>query len=41
MTARYELPYTELYWNVPIDATRGDPNEVMLTRENAQERIKL
>jgi hypothetical protein len=39
--ARYELPYTELYWNVPIDVVRGDPVQVRLTRENAQERIRL
>ncbi len=39
--ARYELPYTELYWNVPIDVVRGDPIQVRLTRENAQERIRL
>jgi len=39
--ARYELPYSELYWNVPVDVTRGDPVHVRLTRENAEERIKL
>jgi hypothetical protein len=39
--ARYELPYTELYWNVPVDVQRGDPVRVHLTRENAEERIKL
>lgn len=39
--ARYALPYTELYWNVPIEVTRGDPNQVTLSRENAEERIKL
>lgn len=39
--ARYELPYTELYWNVPITVERGEPVQVHLTRENAQERIKL
>jgi hypothetical protein len=41
VTARYELPYTELYWNVPVDVTRGDPNQVQLTRANAEERVKL
>ncbi len=41
VTARYELPYTELYWNVPIDAQRGEPNQVTLSRENAEERVKL
>lgn len=39
--ARYELPYTELYWNVPITVERGEPTVVELTRENAQERPKL
>lgn len=39
--ARYELPYTELYWNVPITVEGGEPMTVRLTRENAQERIKL
>jgi hypothetical protein len=41
ITARYEFPYTELYWNVPVDAQRGDPVQVMLNRANATERIKL
>ncbi len=39
--ARYELHFTELYWNVPVQVERGDPVQVRLTRENAQERIKL
>lgn len=39
--ARYELPYSELYWNVPVTLERGEPTEVVLTRENAEERIKL
>ena len=39
--ARYELAYTELYWNFLITVERGDPMQVRLTRENAQERIKL
>ena len=41
VTARYELPYTELYWNVPITVVRGDPIQVRLTRENATSRVKL
>ena len=41
VTARYELPYTELYWNVPIEVKRGEPNEIKLTKENAKERVKL
>lgn len=39
--ARYDLPYTELYWNIPITVERGEPVQVRLTRENAEERIKL
>ena len=39
--ARYELAYTELYWNVMITLERGEPIQVRLTRENANERIKL
>ena len=39
--ARYELAYTELYWNVMITLERGEPIQVRLTRGNANERIKL
>lgn len=39
--ARYEMAYTELYWNVPITVEGGEPMTVQLTRANAQERIKL
>lgn len=39
--ARYEMAYTELYWNVPITVEAGEPMTVQLTRSNAQERIKL
>lgn len=39
--ARYQLPYVELYWNVPVDVERGDPVQVRLTRENAEERVRL
>ena len=41
LSARYELPYTELYWNIPLTVERGDPIQVRLTRENAKERVKL
>jgi hypothetical protein len=41
ITARYDLPYEELYWNIPVDLQRGDPIEVRLTRANAQVRPKL
>lgn len=36
---RYELPFSELYWNVPV--TVEDSTHVRLTRENAQVRPKL
>jgi hypothetical protein len=39
--ARYELAYTELYWNFPITVEGGEPMTVQLTRANAEERIKL
>lgn len=39
--ARYPLTYTELYWNVPVTVERGEPAQVMLTRANAEERIRL
>ena len=39
--ARYELTYTELYWNIPIEVIRGDPAQVSLSRANAEERLKL
>ncbi|HEX6309565.1 MAG TPA: hypothetical protein VFZ69_15315 [Longimicrobiales bacterium] len=38
--ARYDLPFEELYWNVPIDVT-GEGQQIQLTRENAQVRPKL
>ncbi|MGH7480565.1 MAG: hypothetical protein ACRELV_00290 [Longimicrobiales bacterium] len=38
--ARYELPYTELYWNVPVEVPAGE-STVRLSRENAEERPKL
>jgi hypothetical protein len=39
--ARYGLPHVELYWNVPVTVERGQPIQVRLSRENAQERIRL
>ena len=39
--ARYELAYMELYWNVMVTVVKGEPHQVRLTRENAEERIKL
>ena len=41
ITARYELPYTELYWNVPVTVVGGEPAQFRLTRENATIRPKL
>ena len=39
--ARYELAYTELYWNIPIEVTKGEPIVVRLSRDNAEERDNL
>jgi hypothetical protein len=39
--ARYDLPFEELYWNVPVDVARGEQVEVSLTRETAEVRPKL
>jgi len=39
--ARYDLPYTELYWNVPVQVEGGDPITLVLSRQNAQVRPKL
>lgn len=39
--ARYDLPFEELYWNVPVEVRRGDPIQVILNRANAQVRPKL
>ena len=41
VTARYELPYTELYWNISITVVRGEPLQVRLMRDNASSRPKL
>ena len=40
VTARYELSYTELYWNVPI-TVGSESEQVRLTRDNAITRPKL
>ncbi len=39
--ARYELTYSELYWNVPITVEGGDPVQIRLTRDNADDRPLL
>lgn len=36
--ARHELPYDELYWNVPVVVARGEPVQLRLSRENAEVR---
>ncbi|MCG6987372.1 MAG: hypothetical protein LJF06_04240 [Gemmatimonadetes bacterium] len=41
VTARFDLPYTQLYWNVPIEVKRGKPVQVLLNNKNAKERVKL
>jgi hypothetical protein len=38
---RFDRPFDELYWNVPIDVNRGDEIEIRLTEENAEVRQKL
>ncbi len=40
VTARYTLPYSELYWNLPVEVA-GDSTVVRLTRANAKERPSL
>jgi hypothetical protein len=39
--ARFDLPFEELYWNVPVNVSRGEQVEVQLTRQNAEIRPKL
>lgn len=41
VNARYELTYSELYWNLPVTIDRGDPVQIRLTNENAEERLRL
>lgn len=36
--ARYEEVYNELYWNVPLDVTKGEPVTITLNRDNAEVR---
>lgn len=38
--ARYDLPFEELYWNVPVNV-EGEQVQIQLTRETAQVRPKL
>ncbi|CAN5763351.1 hypothetical protein BH23GEM9_BH23GEM9_34870 [soil metagenome] len=41
VTAHYDLPFEELYWNIPVNVTRGEPATVQLTRQTAEVRPKL
>ncbi len=36
--ARHELPYNELYWNLPITLVKGEPLSIRLSRDNAEVR---
>ena len=36
--ARHELPYDELYWNVPVTVSREEPLVLRLSRDNAEVR---
>jgi hypothetical protein len=38
--ARYDLPFEELYWNIPV-TVEGEQVQVQLTRETAEVRPKL
>ena len=39
--ARYEEPYSELYWSVPVTVARGEPFLFTINRGNAIQRPKL
>lgn len=39
--ARHELPFSELYWNIPLTAERGTPVQVQLNESTAEVRPKL
>jgi hypothetical protein len=39
--ARYDLPFEELYWNIPVNVSRGEQMDVPLTRQTAEVRPKL
>jgi hypothetical protein len=41
VTAHFDLPFEELYWNIPIQVQRGEPVHVELTRQTAEVRPKL
>lgn len=39
--ARYELPYSELYWNIRVQVEGGEPVPIRLDRSNAEVRPRL
>jgi hypothetical protein len=39
--ARHELPFSELYWNIPITVERNAPVQIQLNPATAEERQKL
>jgi hypothetical protein len=39
--ARHELPFSELYWNLPVEVDRNVPLQVQLNASTAEERPKL
>jgi outer membrane murein-binding lipoprotein Lpp len=41
VTARYDMPFEELYWNIPVTVGRGQQVPVELTRQTAVVRPKL
>ena len=41
VTARWELAFEDLYWNIPFDLSKEAPAQVRLTLANAVRRPKL
>lgn len=41
VSARQDLPFSELYWNIPITVNRNEPVQVQLNESSAQVRPKL
>jgi hypothetical protein len=39
--AWYDLPYEELYWNIPVEVARGEPTQIILNRASAEIRPKI
>jgi len=35
ITARYDLPFEQLYWNVQVEVAKGEVQELVLNRDNA------